>query len=138
MVKCVKVQQGHNEVLANCVETEAVVQRKTYEYTEGSRPNPLYHRTNNETMGREICRLDIIFDADRADGKRVRITNEQHLVSGMTYRECTEGGTVKVKYMPNDPTECLVVFERGPVVFGTGGLTAPEIIFLLVAVVRHL
>jgi hypothetical protein len=104
LVGVAKPEKVRKEVIANGIETEAVVQSKTIEYFDDHG-----RKTTQPSMGGDgRCRLDIIFDAERVGKggvrKRVRVRKENLDVSFGTYDACIQGGIVKVKYMPNCPT----------------------------------
>ena len=89
------------------VETEGVVQKK-YSYEKRV-------QTSSGTDGGgsshviTVHAVDIVYDADTADGKTLRISKTNDSINVPKWQELTEGGPVKVKYLPKDPKQHFVV-----------------------------
>jgi hypothetical protein len=85
------------------VETEGVVQKKDTWVTHGDVTG------GEHTPGHVHYSVTVTYDADRKDGKRVRITQSKQEIIFKKWVELTEGGLVRVKYLPTDPTQQLIV-----------------------------
>jgi hypothetical protein len=104
IVSIVACAKSNKEIIEKKgIETEGVVLQKetwvTHDDGTGgaNRPQQVHHS------------VTVAYDVDRTDGKRVRITQRRHEITSTKWNELTEGGLVKVKYLPKDPTQNLIV-----------------------------
>jgi hypothetical protein len=96
-----------NNVHANGVETDAVVQGKDQWITTSQGEHGTTHTHHH-------WGLDLIFDADRADGKKVRVRHTKFEVVNELWNGLDGGSEVKVKYLRENPTEFLVPQKGTP------------------------